>query len=112
MRDKVKNIIVSTVFLTIIIGFAVAFWIVPDTEISLSERRWLMQLSDVDADTAERDDIFVRYDEYMLDQFPLRNGFRTLKALSEYGLFAKSDNNDIYTKTPKPQNPKTPVLCI
>ena len=36
------------------------------------------------------------FEEYTLDQFPLRDGFRNLKAWVSQNLLRKADNNDIY----------------
>ena len=38
------------------------------------------------------------FENYTLDQFPLRNQLRSLKALAEYNLFQKKDNNDLYVE--------------
>lgn len=38
------------------------------------------------------------FEKYTLDQFPLRNQFRTLKAYTIYHVFGQLDNHDIYIK--------------
>lgn len=37
------------------------------------------------------------FEKYMLDQFPLRNGFRSLKAAVNAKVFMKKDNNGLYS---------------
>ena len=37
------------------------------------------------------------FEKYMLDQFPLRNGFRNLKAAVNAKVFMKKDNNGLYS---------------
>ena len=36
------------------------------------------------------------FEKYTLDQFPLRDQFRTLKAYTTYDVFGQLDNHDIY----------------
>jgi hypothetical protein len=70
--------------------------ILPDKELSDTERRKLKQLppwsfrSFLDKSYGEN------FDEYALDQFPYREAFRRLKAVTLYGLFQEKDNNGIY----------------
>ncbi|MBE6599457.1 MAG: hypothetical protein E7638_08455 [Ruminococcaceae bacterium] len=45
----------------------------------------------------EREDTFMsKFEGYTLDQFPLRDGFRTLKSIASYYIFGHLDNNGIY----------------
>jgi len=41
-------------------------------------------------------DFMEDFESYSLDQFPLRDGFRTLKSLFHYYIWNQSDNNGIY----------------
>lgn len=94
--DRIKAWITSIVFVACIIGFGIVFLLLPDKDISISERRSLKQLPKVTISTITDGSIFDEYEEYMQDQFPMRNTLRTLKAISEYFCFFKADNNDIY----------------
>lgn len=96
MKEKVKSICMVIGFLLILIGFGLAFIIVPDKAISVSERRKLTEFPEVSLKTVQNGEWFDDFDKYMLDQFPLRDELRTVKAISEYGVFAKADNNGIY----------------
>ena len=37
------------------------------------------------------------FEKYMLDQFPLRDGFRALKAAANAKVFMQKDNNGLYS---------------
>lgn len=96
MKEKVKSICMAVGFLLVIIGLGLAFLIIPDKEISVSERRKLIGFPEASLKTVSSGEWFGEFDKYMLDQFPLRDELRMIKAISEYGLFAKADNNGIY----------------
>ncbi len=89
---KIKHIVNITVFSLVIGILAGAFVILPDEGISVAERRKLMMFSDV----IESDNPFEEIENYFLDQFPLREKFRALKAAVYNGIFQKNDNNGIY----------------
>ena len=92
---KVKNIkliIIAGVFFLI----SGACWLMPDKEFSESERRPLAQKPEISMENLLSGQLESDVEKYTADQFPLRETFRNLKALAEYGLFMKKDNNDIY----------------
>ena len=68
--------------------------VLKDEEISYSERRKLTQFSDVTL----QNDFLEKIDKYLLDQFPFRDEFRSLKANFNYKFLQKLDNNGIYVK--------------
>ena len=47
-------------------------------------------------ETVLQGDFMEDFESYSLDQFPLRDGFRTLKSLFHYYIWNQSDNNGIY----------------
>lgn len=71
-------------------------WFSPSKEASQAERRPLKQFPEISADTLLRGDFMEKFEEYTLDQFPLRDDFRALKSLFSYGVLGKIDNNGIY----------------
>lgn len=78
-------------------GFLALFgWLKPADDFSVSERRKLAAMPDLSLDSIVSGKFFRDFENYSLDQFPFRDHFRTLKAVSEFGLFGKKDNNDIY----------------
>lgn len=77
-------------------GFSVICWVKPADEYSSSERRKLSQFPKLTWDTIADGKFMTEFEEYTLDQFPLRDGFRNLKAWVSQNLLRKADNNDIY----------------
>lgn len=78
------------------VGLTLLCWFSPAKELSVSERRPLAQLPQYNAETVNNGSFMSDFETYTLDQFPWRDGFRRIKALSAYKLFAQKDNNDIY----------------
>ena len=91
MNDKAKNIIVTICFLTFIFSISLANIIIPDKEISMTERRKLDQLSGMNLSNYTE-----KFEDYTLDQFVGRDFFRKIKAYVTYNVFNQKDNNKIY----------------
>ena len=71
-------------------------WLLPDKAESEAERRPLAQLPELSVKTVLSGSFMDRFEIYTLDQFPLRDSFRGLKALFHtYGL-GQQDTNGIY----------------
>lgn len=81
---------------TVWLGLTLFCWFSPTADISISERRPLAEAPAVTAETILNGSFMTDFETYTLDQFPLRDGFRRIKALSAYHLFRQKDNNDIY----------------
>ena len=75
---------------------SVSAWCVPAGEISEAERRPLSQMPEISADVMLSGDFMTDFEAYSLDQFPLRDAFRTLKSMFHFGVLNQSDNNNIY----------------
>ena len=73
-----------------------ASWFGAPKEISLAERRPLEQMPEISADALLDGSFMEDFEDYSLDQFPLRDTFRTIKSLFHYYVLNQSDNNDIY----------------
>lgn len=73
-----------------------AAWFSPAEDISETERRKLAQFPELSVKTVLDGDFMTDFEEYTLDQFPLRDSFRQLKALFHYNALSQKDNNDIY----------------
>ena len=74
----------------------VAVWLAPAKETSEAERRPLAQMPELTADSLLDGSFMTDFESYSLDQFPLRDGFRTLKSLFHFHGLNQSDNNGIY----------------
>lgn len=71
-------------------------WLLPAKEISEAERRPLAQMPEISADTILSGTFMEKFESYTQDQFPLRQGFRTVKSLFHYDMLGQKDNNGIY----------------
>ena len=94
MNDKLKNIIVSILFLGLIIGLMFINIFTKDNEISISERRKLEQFPKLTLTTLLDKSFFEKFDKYTTDQFIKRDEFRLLKAKIE--LKTKANYNNLY----------------
>lgn len=97
MKDKMKNIVI-TIALAVLM-FSLSVWCIakqPDGY-SDSERRLLTQKPELSAENILSADFMADFEDFTLDQFPMRDFFRSIKALSEKYIFARADNNDIYS---------------
>jgi len=90
MKDK----IITITFLSFITIFSVLHLVIKDETISSTERRKLSTFPKLSL-TSE---YITKIDEYLLDHFPLRNTFRSIKAKFNYNVLNKLDNNGIYLK--------------
>lgn len=77
----------------VLTGFA---WFGPRKDVSVSERRPLQQMPPITADSLLSGSFINKFEDYTLDQFPLRDTFRTLKSLFSYNVLQQRDNNGIY----------------
>lgn len=84
MNRKI-NITVTALFLVLIFGFGIAFWVVPDTDFSPEENRPLQTFPTVNAESWLDGQVSSRLITYYSDQFPLRNAWVGLHALGELG---------------------------
>ena len=89
MKRK-ASIATAAVFIAVLFGFSLLHLALPDREVSRSERRRLAQLPPLSSGFSDK------LEEYMLDQFPLREQLRTVNSLVRlYGL-GQADIHGIY----------------
>lgn len=96
MSDKVKNIVLTILFPLIICGFILLHVLMPDGDVSQSERRPLEQFPEINAESLSTGKFMTEFEDYLLDQFPFRDTFRTGKAAIMFNVLLQKDNNDIY----------------
>lgn len=89
-----KNKILVIIFVVYIGIFSILGIIVPDKEISNSERRKLKSFPEFEFNSEWISDV----DGYLLDHFVLRDEFRSIKALYNFKVLGQLDNNGIYLK--------------
>ena len=71
-------------------------WFGPAEDFSDAERRKLAQFPELSVQTVLEGKFMTAFEDYTLDQFPLRDSFRQMKALFHYNALGRKDNNDIY----------------
>ena len=74
----------------------VCAWLSPQKAVSDAERRPLVQFPEVTGKTVLSGRFMEDFEDYSLDQFPLRDSFRTLKSLFHTHILGQKDNNGIY----------------
>ena len=94
---KIQQILTLVLSLGFIAVFAAWFWILPDAEESITERRYLAKCPTLSFSSVANGSFMNGFEKYMLDQFPLRDGFRTLKAAANAKVFMQKDNNGLYS---------------
>lgn len=92
LKKKMEFLMLVFVFFALSAGV----WMQPAAEYSATERRKLEQLPKLTFESVSEGKFMADFEEYTLDQFLLRDGFRSLKAWVSQNIFRRSDNNDIY----------------
>ena len=91
-----KKTISLVLVLVLWAGLTAFAWVKPPAASSDSERRPLEQFPQVSGESLLSGQFMKDFADYAVDQFPLRDGFRTLNAYLTYYLLGKQDNNGIY----------------
>ena len=80
------------------IWLAVTFfaWFGPNRGYSDTERRKLAQLPELSVKTIMSGTYMSDFEDYSLDQFPRRDGYRQLKAIVHRYVLGQQDNNGLY----------------
>lgn len=96
MGLKTKNILLAVLMAGALLAGFLCCLLLPDREFSLSERRKLASMPELSAENLLSGAFAEDFETYVQDQFPLREGFRRLKALTETYALGKLDNNGLY----------------
>ena len=96
MKKKTQQIYTIVLMAVLIFGLSIFAVLKPATDFSESERRPLEKLPELSLETVLNGDFMGNFEDYTNDQFPLRDAFRSVKALAKYYLFGISDNNELY----------------
>ena len=86
MKDK----IISILFVLSLFTIGISYFVLSDNDISFYERRKLMTNEKL------KEDFFENLDDYMSDQFPLRDEFISINSVIYRYLFKIKDKNDVY----------------
>jgi hypothetical protein len=91
-----KNKILVICFFVVLYGVFIAFFVMNDSEISISERRKLAVFPEISAENLFSGELMDQTEKYLLDQFPARDTFRRIKAHICFDILKKKDNKGIY----------------
>lgn len=94
MSDKIKDIVVTIIFLFTIIALFLINIIKEDTDISVAERRKLATMPELTTKSLFDGTYFKKFDSYVTDQFVERDAFRKIKIDIE--LSTKGEYNNLY----------------
>ena len=106
---KNKNIITVIVFIALMVTMSLSSWLKPQTAFSEAERRPLAQKPEISIESVTSGDFMNEFSEYSVDQFPLREYFRRLKAFFATYIFNQKDNNGLFTEDGHIFNTEYPV---
>ena len=93
---KIQNILTLALSALFLGGFLLAAILTPDKTDSLSERRKLAQRPALRASAVADGTYMTAFEKYTLDQFPLRDGFRAVKAFFALSILGERDNDGVY----------------
>ena len=96
MEQKHGKIIGMAAVAALWLALSVMAWCRPAQAFSVSERRQLEQFPKITGENLLNGRFMSDFESYTLDQFPMRDGFRSLKAMVHYKAFGQRDNNGIY----------------
>ena len=96
MKKKTQQI--YTIIVAAVLIFGLSIWAVlkPADDFSESERRPLEKLPELSVKTLLNGDFMENFEDYTNDQFPIRDTFRSVKAIAQYYIFGLKDNNSLY----------------
>ena len=92
MKKTISLILVLAIWASLT-AFA---WLKPPAASSDAERRPLEQFPELSGESLVSGQFMKDFADYAVDQFPMRDAFRTLNAYLSYDLLGKKDNNGIY----------------
>ena len=96
MTDKIRYVATTLATLLFIGIFSLWAWFGPDADFSDSERRGLKQFPELSYQTLIDGGFMENFEGYTLDQFPLRESFRSVKAIVSKYVFLRGENNGLY----------------
>lgn len=94
-KKKRQSFVTVIIFCILIFGFSAATLLKPSSEFSETENRVLAQMPDIKFETIRNGDFEADYEEYLTDQFVMRDNWIGLKTSLER-LLLKRESRDIY----------------
>ena len=95
MKKKIRSIGICAL-LAIWLLLTAFLWFGGKKDYTFSERRPLAQMPQITVNSIFDGKFMPDFEDFTLDQFPLRDSFRQVKSLFHYYVLGQSDNNGIY----------------
>ena len=96
MNNKIKNYLLSGIFIAIIGIFSALYFIKGSSDFSEAERRTLAKFPEISVESLTNGQFMKDFESFSLDQFPARDGMRSVKSVFERFIFANRESNDLY----------------
>ena len=96
MNDKIKNIVITVMFIAILVITMIVNIIKKDDDVSISEKRKLEQFPRFSTRQLFNGTFFNKLEKYTTDQFIARENLRALKVNVELKAFQRKDYNNVY----------------
>jgi len=96
--SKKYSTFITALFCLFIFGFGIFFFAAPDKDFSEQENRFLSQFKAPTWETLVSGKFMEDFEDYVVDQFPLRDKWINLKAWGER-ILGKQENNKVYFGT-------------
>ncbi len=93
---KLRNILCIAFFVIFIFAIAASFIFKEPISVLVSERRKAAQFPEFSVEKVIDKSFFDGVEDYLTDQFPLRDKFRAIKAFVQLKIFNQKDNNGTY----------------
>ena len=95
MHKKIRTIGICAILAVWLLLTAYLFF-GEKSDYTFSERRKLAQMPEISLDSLWNGKFMPAFEDFTLDQFPLRDQFRQVKSLFHYYVLNQTDNNGIY----------------
>jgi len=95
-KNVLRIILAAAVFIAFLGGLFLLNLFIAPQPILLSERRAPARFPPFSAGTVFSGEFMVRLDSYAADNFPFRDGFRTLSSMLVFGVFQQTDKDGLY----------------
>lgn len=96
MKTKTKNTVLTVLMAALFLGFFGWNILKEENEFSYSERRALATFPEPTPESIISGDFMRDFDTFTLDQFPMRDTFRSIKAVFSKYVFMHKDNNGVF----------------
>ena len=96
MQENKKDILISIGFVLILIIVFITNIFSKDKEISIAERRKLVQFPEITTKRILNGTVSKEFEEYAMDQFVGRDLLRSIKSLFNFEIYRQKDNNKLF----------------